>query len=65
MVALIAGLLLGGISAETPYEGRLAAVAGTVGGLWLDALKMVVIRWSSRCWSRAWSVAPRLPVTDA
>ncbi len=43
VIALVAGLLLGGLTAATPYEDELSAITGTVGGLWLDALKMVVI----------------------
>jgi Na+/H+-dicarboxylate symporter len=43
VIALVAGLLCGGFSVGTSLAAELSAVAGTVGGLWLDALKMVVI----------------------
>ena len=42
--ALVAGLLLGALSAQAGgYREPLVQVASTVGGLWLDALKMTVI----------------------
>jgi Na+/H+-dicarboxylate symporter len=42
--ALVAGLLLGALSAQAgAYREPMVQVASTVGGLWLDALKMTVI----------------------
>ena len=42
--ALVAGLLLGALSAQAGgYREPLVQIASTVGGLWLDALKMTVI----------------------
>jgi proton glutamate symport protein len=42
--ALVAGLLLGALSAQAgEYREPLVQIASTVGGLWLDALKMTVI----------------------
>ena len=42
--ALVMGLLLGALSAQAgAYREPLVQVASTVGGLWLDALKMTVI----------------------
>ncbi|MCF2513613.1 dicarboxylate/amino acid:cation symporter [Sphingomonas sp. G124] len=42
--ALVAGLLLGALSAQAgAYREPLVQIASTVGGLWLDALKMTVI----------------------
>jgi Na+/H+-dicarboxylate symporter len=42
--ALVAGLLLGALSAQAGgYRELLIQIASTVGGLWLDALKMTVI----------------------
>ena len=42
--ALVLGLLLGALSAQAgAYREPLVQVASTVGGLWLDALKMTVI----------------------
>jgi Na+/H+-dicarboxylate symporter len=42
--ALVAGLLLGALSAQAgSYREPLVQIASTVGGLWLDALKMTVI----------------------
>jgi proton glutamate symport protein len=42
--ALVAGLLLGALSAQAgAYRETLVQIASTVGGLWLDALKMTVI----------------------
>ena len=42
--ALVAGLLLGALSAQAgEYRELMVQVASTVGGLWLDALKMTVI----------------------
>lgn len=42
--ALVAGLLLGALSAQAGgWREPLVQVASTVGGLWLDALKMTVI----------------------
>lgn len=45
VAALIAGLLLGPASAglAPPVHSSLQSVAGLIGGLWLDALKMVVL----------------------
>jgi proton glutamate symport protein len=42
--ALLGGLLLGALSAQAGgYREPLVQIASTVGGLWLDALKMTVI----------------------
>ena len=42
--ALVAGLLLGALSAQAgEYREPLVKIASLVGGLWLDALKMTVI----------------------
>jgi len=42
--ALVTGLLLGALSAQAGgYREPLVQIASTVGGLWLDALKMTVI----------------------
>ncbi len=41
--ALIAGLLIGAVAAKAGWSGAAMPVAATVGGLWLDALKMTVI----------------------
>jgi Na+/H+-dicarboxylate symporter len=42
--ALVAGLLLGALSAQAgEHRELMVQVASTVGGLWLDALKMTVI----------------------
>ena len=42
--ALVAGLLLGALSAQAGgYREPLVQIASTVGGLWLDALKMTII----------------------
>ncbi|MCA1653350.1 MAG: dicarboxylate/amino acid:cation symporter [Sphingomicrobium sp.] len=41
--ALIGGLLVGALSAGAPWSEPAVQIASTVGGLWLDALKMTVI----------------------
>ena len=42
--ALLAGLMLGALSAQAgAYREPMVQVASTIGGLWLDALKMTVI----------------------
>ena len=42
--SLLVGLFLGALSAQAgEYREPLVQVASTVGGLWLDALKMTVI----------------------
>ncbi len=44
LLALVGGLLLGALSEQAGgYREPLVQVASTVGGLWLDALKMTVI----------------------
>ena len=41
--ALVVGLLVGAISARTSWSEPAVRMASTVGGMWLDALKMTVI----------------------
>ncbi|MEO6247277.1 MAG: cation:dicarboxylase symporter family transporter [Sphingomicrobium sp.] len=41
--ALVAGLVFGALSAGNAWSGPAVRVASTIGGLWLDALKMTVI----------------------
>ena len=43
LLALIAGLVIGALSAGSGWSGTAVPVASTIGGLWLDALKMTVI----------------------
>lgn len=43
LAGLVAGLLLGLVLAGTPAMDRALAVAGPVGGLWLQALKMTIL----------------------
>ncbi len=43
LAALILGLLLGVIGANAGWGSTAASVAGPVGGLWLNALKMTII----------------------
>ncbi len=44
LMALVGGLLFGALSAQAGgYREPLVQIASTVGGLWLDALKMTVI----------------------
>ena len=41
--ALVIGLVVGALSAKAAWSGPAVSAASTIGGLWLDALKMTVI----------------------
>ncbi len=43
LIALVAGLGLGMVTAATPFGETLSSIAKPVGGLWLNALKMTVV----------------------
>ena len=43
LIALVLGLLAGALSAGNGWSQGAATVASTIGGIWLDALKMTVI----------------------
>ena len=43
LAALVAGLLLGALGARADWVEGALAVAGPIGGLWLDALRMTVV----------------------
>nr|QQZ50512.1 hypothetical protein JKL49_02810 [Phenylobacterium glaciei] len=52
LIGLMAGLAAGAAVASLlpAYAPQIIAVAEPAGGVWLDALRMTIIPWSSPCW---------------